>query len=145
MDHVIPWAQGGADRLTNLVPACGSCNNRKNDKTPVDWWIATFMRGHWDGEGTVHEGAKWGEESISLRELYLHRHEEALAVLDNVERALAEIADQRRRDWFIWSTSVDYPTSFMDVHFHRGWCSSAIEKGKAAGWPDMTPEHLRRE
>ncbi|WP_408057818.1 HNH endonuclease [Streptomyces violaceus] len=30
MDHVIPWAQGGADRLTNLVPACSATAVRHN-------------------------------------------------------------------------------------------------------------------
>jgi 5-methylcytosine-specific restriction endonuclease McrA len=29
VDHVVPKAHGGTDDLSNLMPACGSCNNFK--------------------------------------------------------------------------------------------------------------------
>ena len=31
IDHVRPRADGGADALRNMVPACESCNNLKSD------------------------------------------------------------------------------------------------------------------
>jgi 5-methylcytosine-specific restriction endonuclease McrA len=34
-DHVQPLAAGGAHRLTNLRPACGPCNVRKNGTWPI--------------------------------------------------------------------------------------------------------------
>lgn len=38
-DHVVPRARGGMDVVANLVPACRSCNARKNDRLvfPVGW------------------------------------------------------------------------------------------------------------
>ncbi|MEU3733039.1 HNH endonuclease signature motif containing protein [Streptomyces sp. NPDC033538] len=37
VDHVEPLEQGGADDITNLVPACRSCNASKKDRTPEQW------------------------------------------------------------------------------------------------------------
>jgi hypothetical protein len=33
VDHVIPLADGGADAESNLLPACRSCNHRKNTES----------------------------------------------------------------------------------------------------------------
>lgn len=33
-DHVLPRSRGGADSWDNLVAACVTCNNRKDDRTP---------------------------------------------------------------------------------------------------------------
>lgn len=33
MDHAIPLSRGGSEWPANLVPACGSCNSRKQRKT----------------------------------------------------------------------------------------------------------------
>lgn len=41
VDHVAPLARGGADRLDNLVAACHDCNNRKHDRTLVEWLIGS--------------------------------------------------------------------------------------------------------
>ena len=37
VDHVIPFAKGGAADITNLVPACGRCNSGKRDRDLKEW------------------------------------------------------------------------------------------------------------
>jgi hypothetical protein len=37
VDHFIPKAKGGPDRLSNLVLACPRCNLAKKDKWPADF------------------------------------------------------------------------------------------------------------
>jgi hypothetical protein len=37
VDHFIPRARGGADRMGNLVLACAPCNRTKRDKMPEDF------------------------------------------------------------------------------------------------------------
>lgn len=37
MDHRIPLSRGGSNWLSNLVPACVSCNCSKNTKTPKEF------------------------------------------------------------------------------------------------------------
>jgi 5-methylcytosine-specific restriction endonuclease McrA len=39
VDHVVPLAAGGSNDISNLVPACGSCNSSKGD-TPLVVWLA---------------------------------------------------------------------------------------------------------
>lgn len=34
-EHVVPLAQGGAYTITNIVPACRTCNSRKQARTPT--------------------------------------------------------------------------------------------------------------
>lgn len=38
VDHVIPLSSGGAHAVTNLVPSCRSCNIRKGDRDPWEWF-----------------------------------------------------------------------------------------------------------
>ena len=54
MDHFYPHRRGGIDSISNLVPACLNCNERKWSKNPVDFilelWtcdenITKFLRG----------------------------------------------------------------------------------------------------
>lgn len=37
LDHVIPISRGGSHGIGNLVAACRPCNNRKLDKTVMEW------------------------------------------------------------------------------------------------------------
>lgn len=36
VDHLIPLARGGTNYEGNLVPACRSCNSRKQDRLPIE-------------------------------------------------------------------------------------------------------------
>lgn len=36
-DHMIPLSRGGAHTKANIVPACGTCNNRKGTKTAEEY------------------------------------------------------------------------------------------------------------
>lgn len=36
-DHVIPLSRGGSNQIGNIVPACRSCNSRKNDRYLSEW------------------------------------------------------------------------------------------------------------
>jgi 5-methylcytosine-specific restriction endonuclease McrA len=38
-DHQIPLSRGGSNWPANLVPACASCNKRKNAKTPMEYML----------------------------------------------------------------------------------------------------------
>lgn len=38
-DHVHPRAKGGGHRLGNLVPACRTCNGKKRDMEPREFFI----------------------------------------------------------------------------------------------------------
>jgi 5-methylcytosine-specific restriction endonuclease McrA len=37
IDHFRPFARGGENDVDNIVPACQSCNSRKNDRLIFDW------------------------------------------------------------------------------------------------------------
>jgi 5-methylcytosine-specific restriction endonuclease McrA len=37
LDHVQPLAKGGADKASNIVPACAPCNLSKGAKTLAEW------------------------------------------------------------------------------------------------------------
>jgi 5-methylcytosine-specific restriction endonuclease McrA len=38
-DHVVPASRGGRDEWANVVSACRSCNQRKNNRTPTEWGV----------------------------------------------------------------------------------------------------------
>lgn len=57
VDHVRPLSRGGIEHLTNLVPACKSCNSSKKDRM-LDQWdpvrvaqavkVSSLVRAEWD-------------------------------------------------------------------------------------------------
>lgn len=36
IDHIIPSSRGGKNTFENCVAACKPCNNKKNDRTPIE-------------------------------------------------------------------------------------------------------------
>ncbi|MFJ5633236.1 HNH endonuclease [Streptomyces goshikiensis] len=53
VDHVEPWEWGGANTITNLVPACRPCNASKRDRTPLQWRRSLERR---------HYESKWWDD-----------------------------------------------------------------------------------
>lgn len=41
VDHIVPVSKGGTDDVSNLVPACRSCNSSKGNRD-VDEWRSTI-------------------------------------------------------------------------------------------------------
>ncbi|MGE0172856.1 MAG: HNH endonuclease [Oligoflexales bacterium] len=39
MDHIIPLSSGGKSTKSNVVACCKDCNNRKKDKSAVDFLL----------------------------------------------------------------------------------------------------------
>lgn len=40
VDHMTPLLRGGSNDISNIVPACGSCNSRKHTKTAEEFMAA---------------------------------------------------------------------------------------------------------
>ncbi|MER6206368.1 HNH endonuclease signature motif containing protein [Streptomyces sp. NPDC001642] len=144
MDHVIPFADGGADDLTNLVPVCHNCNRRKQDKTPPTWFIGMDLTIRWFGGGTPQGGSGLGDSSMSLREMYLSIHKGVLALLDDLDTVAAEIADPKRREWFEtryrW---YGYPSASYGVLKARQHAEKRITDAKDRSYPSVDEELAR--
>ncbi|EFL32590.1 predicted protein [Streptomyces viridochromogenes DSM 40736] len=140
MDHVIPFSDGGADDMSNLVPACHRCNRQKGDKTPAELYIGWDLRHRWSGKGTAQKSDTSG---LSLRDMYLSIHEGVLGLLDDLDKVAAEIADRRRRDWFLWASPWTYHYD-LGINYYRKRFAEEIQKAKAEGWPDNRPESVKK-
>lgn len=40
LDHVYPLSKGGQHTIFNLMPCCAVCNNKKQNKLPINWFIS---------------------------------------------------------------------------------------------------------
>ena len=45
LDHVVPLSRGGDHTLTNILPACSTCNSRKRDLTALEFLLRNLERG----------------------------------------------------------------------------------------------------
>lgn len=45
IDHVKPLSEGGAHTLSNMRPACQSCNSRKGSLWPLPDWVTEYQKG----------------------------------------------------------------------------------------------------
>ncbi|MFD4257582.1 HNH endonuclease [Streptomyces sp. NPDC058534] len=134
VDHLIPFADGGSDDLDNFVPACSPCNNKKRKRDPVVWYLATTMAGEWRGKGTIHGGA--GYSDLSLRDLYLERHEEALGWLEHLEEITAEVSNHNRQMWFLKRFfHLGYPQGGIGVDFWLAWSKDNIAEAHKNHFP----------
>ena len=43
LDHIVPLVRGGTSSRGNCVPACKSCNNKKQSLLPIEW--AEYLEG----------------------------------------------------------------------------------------------------
>ncbi|MFE5109455.1 HNH endonuclease [Streptomyces sp. NPDC056663] len=139
MDHVIPFSDGGADELKNLVPVCHTCNRSKGGKTPPAWFIGMDLTIRWSGEGSPQDGASY--QNSSLRDLYLIVHGEVMELLDDLDKVAAEINDSKRLEWFEsrfrW---YGYPSVTYGVPRARARQEERIAKAKEQGYPDLDVE-----
>ena len=46
VDHFVPKKLGGTNKIQNLVPSCGGCNNRKRNMLPQNY-LAERAKGTW--------------------------------------------------------------------------------------------------
>lgn len=129
MDHVIPFAAGGADGLCNLVPACRSCHRSKGDRTPPEWYVRRGLGTRWHGDGTLH-GPRAG-----LRDLYRSAHQEIEELLDRLETVLAEVNDPARQRWLVENCRYDAPANGVSVAFWRGLIEGRLRRARAEGFP----------
>jgi 5-methylcytosine-specific restriction endonuclease McrA len=44
IDHVVPLSRGGRHSISNLVPACRSCNKQKGSLTISEWRLAPHLK-----------------------------------------------------------------------------------------------------
>jgi 5-methylcytosine-specific restriction endonuclease McrA len=44
MDHIVPIAKGGAHDVSNIAPACDTCNKSKGDQNLAIWYAWKFNR-----------------------------------------------------------------------------------------------------
>ncbi|MES9510183.1 HNH endonuclease signature motif containing protein [Streptomyces sp. NPDC000609] len=135
MDHVIPFASGGADSPSNLVPACDSCNLSKGD-TPLPQWI---MRREFQ------KFTYWGDtnpldEEGSLLDSYMIAHRECLRIFRRVESACLEIGDPQREIWFKGCCDGESaPRDRWQIDRARTLCAEHVESARCSGYRCFPP------
>jgi hypothetical protein len=118
-DHVVPVALGGADEPSNLVAACGACNNGKTSSSPDAPLVAA-----------VNEDAIRWSRALT----------EAAARIQAELAGHQEIYDQFDGWWTRWTYGGDK----LPIPRPAGW-ESSIDSFLAAGLPlDMLEWCVRR-
>ncbi|MFD4997376.1 HNH endonuclease [Streptomyces buecherae] len=127
MDHVIPLRKGGRHHWRNLVPCCTPCNESKGDRLFPRWLMQ------------IEENPK-GWNHLSLRDACEVIHLGQMEAVQRIESTQQEIADSRRRQWFISNTWLGCPSS---VEFIERWRWEIIEAKELAarseGYPPVPP------
>ncbi|MFJ3600830.1 HNH endonuclease [Streptomyces sp. NPDC090126] len=85
IDHQEPVASGGADIWWNYLPACNSCNLRKNGKSALDWAV--------DMQMAYMQPRAYGK----MKKLPLSV---CAGIKGRVSATHAEIRELARREWF---------------------------------------------
>ncbi|MFJ3842351.1 HNH endonuclease [Streptomyces sp. NPDC090054] len=85
IDHQEPVASGGADIWWNYLPACTSCNLRKNGKSAIHWAVDMQMA---HMQPTAYGKMKRLPLSVCA------------GIKDRVSATHAEIREFARREWF---------------------------------------------
>lgn len=65
-DHLQPLKEGGALEITNVVPACSSCNSSKKDNQ----WLSWFQKKKFYSKKKAELIQKWINFSLSIKQLF---------------------------------------------------------------------------
>ncbi|MFZ3557121.1 HNH endonuclease [Streptomyces sp. BH055] len=128
LDHVIPLSRGGAHNSSNLVPSCTPCNEEKQARTPVEWFLQRELRSRWPGSVLPMD--------VPLRTAYEEAHQVVLKLLDHLEAVQGEIAGNKaRRRWFrIRFGDYGKYRGWDMLAWSMGWANNDIEAAEAADW-----------
>ncbi|MEV8589452.1 HNH endonuclease signature motif containing protein [Streptomyces sp. NPDC051180] len=83
VDHVEPLEWGGANTITNLVPACRPCNASKRDRKPLEW-RRSLERRHYD--------LKWWDDPPYPEYVLSYTAEGLLKTIAEVQQEVLELA-----------------------------------------------------
>lgn len=83
VDHVEPLEWGGANTLTNLVPACRPCNASKRDRSPLEWRRSLERR---------HYGLRWWDDPPYPEYVLGYTAEGLLKAIAEVQQEVLELA-----------------------------------------------------
>jgi hypothetical protein len=75
--------------------------------------------------------------------MYLSVHEGVLGLFDDLDKVAAEIADPRRRDWFLWASPWTYHYD-LGINNYRKCFAEEIQTAKTEGWSDIRPESVKK-
>lgn len=83
VDHVEPLEWGGANVISNLVPACRPCNASKRDRKPLEWRRSLERR---------HYAFKWWDDPPYPDYVLSYRAEGLLRTIAEAQDEVLELA-----------------------------------------------------